>query len=187
LQSRMDGAQFVATESLTPGGIDCTSTMIMKPEKLGASSAEIATSESENSRMTQTSLSEPCSICGRVETSRILISKSDIFGWGLNLQHCHNQVFVGVTYSFEKTYQALRRSWRYGQKYPVDAYLIFAESEGGIMQAIREKQEAHHEMQAAMTQAMRENGLTAQSRRELIDYDPRMAMALPGWLKEVAW
>ncbi len=119
-----------------------------------------------------------------------LITKADIAGFGLNLQNCCKQAFVGVTYSFEKTYQALRRSWRFGQQHPVDAYLIYAESEGNIMQAIRSKQAAHAEMQAAMTEAMHEVGLSnAFGNRTREDYDPRVPMAIPGWLctqKEIA-
>jgi DNA modification methylase/superfamily II DNA or RNA helicase len=99
-----------------------------------------------------------------------IITKSDIAGFGLNWQHCHNQVFVGVTYSFEKTYQALRRSWRYGQTRPVDAYLIYAESEGGIAKTLEDKRVAHLEMQAAMNRAMAENGLGRDAdRRALVE------------------
>lgn len=111
-----------------------------------------------------------------------IVTKSDIAGFGLNWQHCHNQVFVGVTYSFEKTYQALRRSWRFGQNHPVDAYMIYAESEGNILKTIQEKQAAHRAMQEAMSRAMKESGLSAQGRRELIQYDPRVPMCTPRWL-----
>jgi hypothetical protein len=117
---------------------------------------------------------------GRVKQ---IITKCEIAGFGLNWDHCHNQAFVGISYSFEQLFQALRRSWRFRQTHPVDAYIVYAESEGSIMQAIARKQEAHDEMQSAMTQAMKEVGLTAQNRRELIDYDPRMVMAVPGWLR----
>lgn len=88
-----------------------------------------------------------------------IITKPDIAGFGLNWQHCSKQIFVGVTYSFEKTYQALRRSWRFGQAEPVDAYLIYAETEGNIREKLAEKQRAHAEMQRAMNEAMREYGL----------------------------
>jgi len=91
--------------------------------------------------------------------ARQIITKPDIAGFGLNWQHCSRQVFVGVTYSFEKTYQALRRSWRFGQTRPVDAYLIYAETEGNVRQTLAEKREAHRQMQSAMNEAMRENGL----------------------------
>ena len=111
----------------------------------------------------------------------VLISKSDIFGWGMNWQHCHNQVFVGVTYSFEKTYQALRRSWRFGQTQPVNAYMIYAESEGNIIKTLSEKQEAHRAMQSAMNEAMRENGMARNAdRRELTEVKQDVACG-DGW------
>lgn len=99
--------------------------------------------------------------------AQIIITKPDIAGFGLNWQHCHNQVFVGVTYSFEKTYQALRRSWRFGQKESVDAYLIYAETEGNIMATLKTKQDAHKEMQRAMNEAMAQSGLSKRT-----DYRP---------------
>jgi DNA modification methylase len=91
--------------------------------------------------------------------TRMLITKPDIAGFGLNWQHCNHQIFVGVSYSFEKTYQALRRSWRFGQKNPVQADLIYAETEGNIMVTLKEKQEAFKTMQTEMNEAMTEHGL----------------------------
>lgn len=90
---------------------------------------------------------------------QVIITKPDIAGFGLNWQHCSNQVFVGVSYSFEKTYQALRRSYRFGQQNPVHAYLIYAETEGNIMVTLKEKQQAFTIMQGEMNTAMRDNGL----------------------------
>jgi hypothetical protein len=78
---------------------------------------------------------------------------------GLNWQHCGRQVFAGFTYSFEKIYQALRRSLRYGRQGPVVAHLIYAESEGNVLSTLRAKQEAHHAMQEEMNAAMAEHGL----------------------------
>jgi hypothetical protein len=94
-----------------------------------------------------------------------LITKTEIAGFGLNYQHCNKMVFVGVSYSFEKLYQALRRSWRYGQKRPVDAYLVYAESEGDIMAILQEKQAKHAEMQREMNSAMCANGWNTPSAR----------------------
>lgn len=112
-----------------------------------------------------------------------IITKADIAGFGLNWQHCHNQVFVGVTYSFEKTYQALRRSWRYGQVNPVHAHMIYAESEGNLMTTLRRKQESHTAMQVAMNRAMRENGLGRDTdNRAAYLYVGNQAMILPDWL-----
>src|SRR5579872_7626 len=47
--------------------------------------------------------------------TRVLITKAGIAGYGLNWQHCHNVAFVGLSYSFEDVYQAIRRSYRFGQ------------------------------------------------------------------------
>ncbi len=105
--------------------------------------------------------------------ARVIITKPDIAGFGLNWQHCPNQIFVGVTYSFEKTYQALRRSWRFGQTRPVHAYMIYAESEGNIMETLEQKRGAHAEMQRAMNEAMAKNGLslTADHRAAILDIE----------------
>lgn len=89
--------------------------------------------------------------------ARIIITKADLAGFGLNWQHCARHVFVGVTYSFEKFYQALRRSYRFGQTRPVQAHLIYAESEGNVMDTIKRKQAEHAAMQAEMTAAQREH------------------------------
>jgi hypothetical protein len=116
--------------------------------------------------------------------AQIIITKPDIAGFGLNWQHCHNQAFVGVTYSFEKTYQALRRSWRFGQTRPVNAWMIYAESEGDIVKTLEQKQEAHKRMQMAMNKAMRSQGL-GQKRdlRATRAYEAGRSMTIPGWLR----
>jgi DNA modification methylase len=89
----------------------------------------------------------------------ILITKPSIAGFGLNYQHCANQILVGVSYSFEKFYQAIRRSWRFGQTNPVNVYAIYAETEGNIMTILNHKQEQFKEMQVAMSKAVKTHGL----------------------------
>lgn len=89
----------------------------------------------------------------------MIITKPDIAGFGLNWQHCPNQVFIGVSYSFEKLYQALRRSYRFGQEKPVEAHLIYAETEGNIISILNQKQELFKQMQQEMNSAMNEHGL----------------------------
>ena len=42
----------------------------------------------------------------------VLITKPSIAGFGMNWQHCANMAFVGLTYSYEDYYQAIRRCWR---------------------------------------------------------------------------
>lgn len=81
---------------------------------------------------------------------RVMISKAGMMGYGLNFQHCRNVAFVGLSYSFEDFYQALRRSYRFGQTRPVNAYVIHAATEGAIMKTIRRKIKQHEEMQSQM-------------------------------------
>lgn len=82
--------------------------------------------------------------------ARVIITKPSIAGMGLNWQHCHNVAFVGLSYSFEDFYQALRRSYRFGQTKPVNAYIVQAATEGAILQAVQAKIEAHAKMQEQM-------------------------------------
>ena len=119
--------------------------------------------------------------------ARIIITKTKIAGFGLNWQHCGRQCIVSSTYSFEQLYQALRRSLRYGRRDPVVAHIIAAETEGSILSSLRQKQQAHDEMQQAMTAAMREHGLfRTESGLALAAYRPAVPMTLPSWLRSEA-
>lgn len=90
---------------------------------------------------------------------RIIITKPEIAGLGLNWQHCNQMIFVGVSFSFERTYQAMGRIVRYGQERTPHIHMIYSESEGSVMQRLQEKQRAFFEMQQQMNAAMRKYGL----------------------------
>jgi len=81
---------------------------------------------------------------------QILISKPSIAGFGLNLQHCHNMAFVGINYSFEQSYQAIRRCWRFQQQHAVNVYAVLAETETGVLDSVKEKARKHQEMEDNM-------------------------------------
>ncbi len=89
-------------------------------------------------------------------TERVLISKPSITGFGVNFQHTHNAVFVGLSYSFEAFYQAIRRQWRFGQEKEVNCHVVTAESEGPIVQTIHRKIQQHEEMKKEMQAAAKE-------------------------------
>jgi DNA modification methylase len=72
---------------------------------------------------------------------RILITKQKIFGFGMNWQHCHQMVFLGIGDSWEQYYQGIRRCWRYGQKHPVDAFIVISDAEGAVVQNVRRKEQ----------------------------------------------
>ncbi len=87
-------------------------------------------------------------------TARILIAKPSMFGYGLNLQHCHQMAFVGLSYSFEQFYQAIRRSWRFGQTHPVTVHVILSETEAPVLETVQRKHDAHKEMVERMIETV---------------------------------
>jgi DNA modification methylase/superfamily II DNA or RNA helicase len=87
---------------------------------------------------------------------KILISKPSIAGFGMNFQVCHNQVFTGLSDSFEQYYQAVRRSWRFGQKKQVTVYVITSEKEGAVVKNIKRKERDFETMLHGMISATQE-------------------------------
>jgi DNA modification methylase/superfamily II DNA or RNA helicase len=71
--------------------------------------------------------------------TRALITKPSIAGFGINLQNCHKMAFVGLSDSWESYYQAIRRCYRFGQKYPVDVFIILSDVEDAIWENIQQK------------------------------------------------
>lgn len=86
---------------------------------------------------------------------KILVTKPSIAGFGLNWQHCHNMIFVGLSDSFEEFYQAVRRCHRYGQTKRVNVHVIVSDLEGSILQNIKRKEAQHREMQFSMIEHMK--------------------------------
>lgn len=72
---------------------------------------------------------------------RILITKAKIAQYGLNFQNCNNQIFASLDFSFESLYQAIRRSYRFGQKNNVNIYLITTDTMQNVIDTINEKRE----------------------------------------------
>jgi superfamily II DNA or RNA helicase len=73
---------------------------------------------------------------------RVLVSKMRIVGFGLNFQHCHQMICVGLGDSYEQYYQGIRRCWRFGQTRPVDVHIIVSEAEAGVVANVRAKEAA---------------------------------------------
>jgi DNA modification methylase/superfamily II DNA or RNA helicase len=86
--------------------------------------------------------------------TRVLITKPSIAGMGLNFQHCRNMAFVGLSYSYENYYQAIRRCYRFGQTKEVNSYVMAADSESSILAIIKAKEQKHNEMKEAMVEAI---------------------------------
>ena len=88
---------------------------------------------------------------------RVLITKLKIAQFGLNYQNCHNQIYASLDFSFESTYQGIRRSYRFGQTDAVNIYLVSTDTMQNVKTTFDEKQKAFNEMQKAMTEAMNRN------------------------------
>lgn len=88
---------------------------------------------------------------------RILITKLKIAQFGLNYQNCRNQIFASLDFSFEATYQGIRRSYRFGQTESVRIILITADTMANVKDSFEKKQKAFKQMQQAMTEAMNRN------------------------------
>jgi superfamily II DNA or RNA helicase len=120
--------------------------------------------------------------------TRVLISKPSICGFGLNFQAASHMAFVGVTDSFEAYYQAVRRSWRFGQKRPVNVHVFASNQEGAVVANLRRKEadaKAMAESMAAETlEAVRSEVVGA--RKDTNVYVATESIALPNFM-EAAW
>lgn len=84
---------------------------------------------------------------GQINT---LITKTAIAAFGMNFQHCARQVFVGLNDSYEQYYQAIRRSWRFGQSRPVNVYVVISEPERAVYDNVLRKEKEAEQMAAEL-------------------------------------
>ncbi|MFG1238025.1 helicase-related protein [Xanthobacter autotrophicus DSM 597] len=111
---------------------------------------------------------------------RVLLTKPSIAGFGLNWQHCNTTIFAGVSFSYEAFYQAVRRFWRFGQRRPVTAHVVCADTEAEIAAVVSRKSGDHDRMKREMSAAM----LRAAQVHEILDpYQPHMEARLPAWMQ----
>jgi superfamily II DNA or RNA helicase len=116
---------------------------------------------------------------------RVLVTKPSIAGFGLNWQHCARVYFVGASHSYEQTYQAIRRCWRFGQKRKVIVRTCVAETERAVISNLRRKHEDAEEMARQMLEHVSRAAYATRSgaRRMWNDYQPTTTMEVPSWLK----
>ena len=114
---------------------------------------------------------------------KCLVTKPKIAGYGMNWQNCHNMIFVGLSDSFEAYYQAVRRSWRFGQTKKVNVYIIISAKEGPVKANIERKQADSEKMKIHLVELTKDI-----IKRELkstcrisTPYEPKYAMNLPKW------
>lgn len=116
--------------------------------------------------------------------TRVLITKSKIAGFGVNLQNCHQMVFVGLSDSWESYYQCVRRCWRFGQEHPVDVWIVLSDAERQVYQNVMAKEREAEAMSARLIRhvAQYERSEIGQL-SEVQDYSAPIPMELPNWLE----
>lgn len=114
-------------------------------------------------------------------TYRVLVSKPSIFGFGLNFQHCSIQCYAGLSDSWEKFHQSVRRSYRFGQTKPVHVHIACAETEDAVVQNVMRKQRDAE----SMMQSLVDNMNNAMVERSIGDdnYHRNENREIPEWLQ----
>jgi hypothetical protein len=107
--------------------------------------------------------------------ARVLVTKPVLAGFGLNWQHCSHQTFF-PSHSFEQFYQAVRRSWRFGQKNTVVVDVVTSEGERGVLANLQRKTQQAEVLFQRLVELMNDS----------LHVQPRNAFtrkeALPSWL-----
>lgn len=114
---------------------------------------------------------------------RCLVTKGSIYGFGVNMQHCRNMIFVGLSDSYEQYYQAVRRCWRFGQDKPVNVFIIISKNEGCVKANIERKELESEHMKNEMVKYTKD--ITKKELKKTCrlstPYDPDIEMVLPDW------
>jgi len=96
-----------------------------------------------------------------------LVTKSSIAGMGMNFQNANNMTFLGLNYSYERYYQAVRRMYRFGQKKEVNVNIIVADNENSILKTIMRKKEQHEIMKQSMLKAVKKARITKELKKDV--------------------
>ena len=114
------------------------------------------------------------SIFGFIEGKhRVIVTKCKIAGMGMNFQNASTMIFLGLGDSQEQYYQAIRREWRYGQKNPVNVYVIVSDYEMEVVENVRRKERESQKMVKELINESKEFSTSelqkTQDRVEIID------------------
>lgn len=106
---------------------------------------------------------------------RALVTKPKIAGFGMNFQNCSEQIYF-PSFSYEQYYQAVRRSWRFGQKHTVNVNMIYTDGQEDMMKSLQRKSYQADKLFQELV-AMMANELRIQRQN---DYTKQVEA--PGWL-----
>lgn len=125
---------------------------LIEREFPGAASMRGSTSYPDRERMIDDFKS------GRV---KVLISKPEVLGLGLNLQIATRHVFSGLQDSYEQFYQAVKRSNRVGSTRPLNVHIPTTEAERPMIESVLEKAKRVQEDTEAQEREFRNAAATA--------------------------
>jgi len=111
--------------------------------------------------------------------ARVITTKAKLAGFGLNWQHCRDIAFCSFTHSYEKVYQAVRRSWRFGQTEEVNVHFFMSDAMMSVWQSIEKKIRNHDEMKEEMKMAVFSK---SEEKEVKIDYAPEHISEMPSFL-----
>jgi superfamily II DNA or RNA helicase len=111
---------------------------------------------------------------------RVIVTKPKLAGFGVNWQHCAHAVFASISFSYEQHYQAVRRSYRFGQNQVVRNDVVISDTERSIWDVINVKSAKHDEMKHQMALAMRRAQTETETRRL---YNMPIDLTFPSWIK----
>lgn len=116
---------------------------------------------------------------------KALVSKPSIYGFGMNWQNCNNVAFCGLSDSYEKYYQAIRRCWRFGQDKEVNVHIVISEKEINVLENVKRKSEQANAMTKNMVDLTKEITMSEIKYTEKVTkrYETSKQMETPSWLK----
>ena len=116
---------------------------------------------------------------------RVLVTKPEIAGFGMNFQNASKQYWVTVRYSWEEWYQAIRRSYRFLQDRPVEIYASLTPQMQEVWNTIQAKEKVAAYMSEQLISHVRKFEMDElhDGASESKTYNPRIEMKIPQWLK----
>ncbi|CAH0355337.1 DNA methyltransferase [Sphingobium sp. CECT 9361] len=90
----------------------------------------------------------------------LIAAKPVMLGGGVNLQrYCHRAIFIGIGHKFRDFIQAIHRIQRFGQEFPVQIDIIYAETESEVVRDLKAKWARDDEFRVTMSDLIRTYGL----------------------------
>ncbi len=106
--------------------------------------------------------------------AQAFISKTVMYGSGINMQQCHIMFFVGVNYKANDFMQGIHRIYRFLQEHECEIHILHTDTEIGVLDVLKEKMTNHEKMVEKMTEIIKKYGLS----RSAMDAELRRAIGV---------